>query len=200
MNIFGFFRKEQGSEHIIVVSGLPRSGTSMMMQILQAGGISILTDQVRQPDEDNSRGYYEHDSVKSLSKGNVDFLNYAEGKAVKVVSNLLKHLPKDRRYKIICMRRDVNEILASQKIMLGNLNSRSDQNNDVALAKKYDKHLQSVVRWAPNQAHFEFFPVDYSDVIRHPEKQVDALIDFLDVRLNKKRMVQAVDAKMWHHK
>ena len=103
---------------MIVVSGLPRSGTSLMMNMLQAGGVPIVTDEQRTADDDNPKGYFELERVKQLSKGDVAWVSGAHGKAVKVISALLEHLPPTSSYKILFMRRRLPEVLASQRKML----------------------------------------------------------------------------------
>jgi hypothetical protein len=110
--------KDEVAQTVVVVSGLPRSGTSLMMQMLEAGGITVLTDGIREPDEDNPRGYYEFERVKALPKGDYEWLESARGKAVKVVSALLEYLPPEYNYKVIFMHRRMEEILASQRKML----------------------------------------------------------------------------------
>src|SRR5687768_1736541 len=102
---------------ITVVSGLPRSGTSMMMKMLEAGGLEPVVDHVRKPDEDNPKGYYEFERVKALENDR-EWLPEAKGKFVKVISMLLRHLPADHRFKVIFMQRNMPEVLASQKKML----------------------------------------------------------------------------------
>ncbi|HZD55295.1 MAG TPA: hypothetical protein VE136_01120, partial [Anaerolineales bacterium] len=97
-----------------IVSGLPRSGTSMMMKMLEAGGVPPLTDEIRTADRDNPKGYYEFERVKKMPDGDKAWMVEARGKSVKVISALLEHLPPQYDYKVIFMRRDMNEILASQ--------------------------------------------------------------------------------------
>src|SRR6266536_2490928 len=125
----GFGKKNQmkspSREPIIVVSGLPRSGTSMMMKILAEGGLSIVTDELRTPDTDNPNGYFELENVKQMSAGNVDWLSNAGGKVVKVISALLEYLPPLYSYKVIFMEREIREILASQRKMLARRNETS---------------------------------------------------------------------------
>src|SRR3990167_393038 len=100
---------------IVIVSGLPRSGTSLMMQMLRAGGMSLLIDDQRPADADNPHGYWEYEPVKRLQHDN-SWLPQAEGKAVKVVSALLQYLPPRHTYKIIVMHRPMQEVLASQAV------------------------------------------------------------------------------------
>ena len=105
-------------EPIVVVSGLPRSGTSMMMKMLEAGGIPPVTDELRTADDDNPKGYYEFERVKQMDKGDTAWVADAQGKVVKVISALLKHLPSSHNYQVIFLRRHMSEILASQRKML----------------------------------------------------------------------------------
>ena len=108
---------ELSGEPVVVVSGLPRSGTSMIMQLLESGGVPILTDGQREADEDNPRGYYELDVVKHL-KTEKQWVASAGGMAVKVIAQLLVHLPPQFKYKIVFVQRELDEILASQEKML----------------------------------------------------------------------------------
>ena len=105
------------AEEIIVVSGLPRSGTSMIMQMLAAGGVPVLTDGRREADEDNPRGYFEYEPVKNLHR-DAAWVRDAVGKAVKIVAPLLPYLPEGAAYRVIFIERDLDEVLASQAQML----------------------------------------------------------------------------------
>ena len=106
---------------IIIVSGLPRCGTSLMMQMLVQGGFEAVTDHIRAADTDNPRGYYELEKVKKL-KEDASWLPETRGKVVKMVSQLLFDLPAGERYRVIFMQRDLDEMLASQEKMLERLN------------------------------------------------------------------------------
>ena len=112
-------KPKETPDPIIVVSGLPRSGTSMMMGMLEAGGLELVVDGIRAADEDNPRGYYELERVKDLAKAeDKSWLITLQGKGVKVISLLLQHLPEAYNYKIIFMRRSIAEVLDSQSKML----------------------------------------------------------------------------------
>lgn len=169
-----------------------------MMQILDAEGVKPITDNLRRPDEDNTKGYYEHEAVKFLAKGEHQFLEHAQGKAVKVVSTLLKNLPKDNSYKVIFMHRDLDEILASQKKMLINRKSSAEQDDE--LARMYTKHLKSVSIWLSKQKNFQVIEINYADILSDPEAQINTLTESLGISMNRQRMIQVIDSSMNHHK
>ncbi len=133
---------------VIVVSGLPRSGTSLMMQVLHAGGIDVVTDNVRAPDIDNPRGYWEFERVKKI-KEDAGWLPEMRGKAFKMVSQLLYHLPATERYRIVFMERDLDEVLASQEKMLARLGRAAATRADIAQA--YTLHLTRLKSWLEEQ-------------------------------------------------
>jgi hypothetical protein len=116
--LFHLNRQARRGAPVIVVSGLPRSGTSMMMRMLEAGGAPLWTDEVRAADESKPRGYYELERMKELGKGDPSWIVEARGKAVKIVSPLLVHLPDLCNYRVVFMQRDLREIVASQNRML----------------------------------------------------------------------------------
>ena len=179
----------------IVVSGLPRSGTSMMMQILQAGGVKLITDNVRLADENNVKGYYEHVGVKALAQGNTQCLRNSEGKAIKIVSPLLKCLPMDRAYKVIFMRRNMEEILASQAAMVENLTQqKSNTELDKKLSQSYLTHLQKTLGWLKASDCIELLEVNYSDTIKQPNIVTKKIARFLGMRLDTESMERAIDA------
>src|ERR1700730_12387191 len=108
------YRRLRYGAPIVVVSGTPRSGTSMAMKMLDAGGMPTLTDGIRAADESNPKGYYEFERVKELDKnGDIAWLSDARGNAVKIISFLLTFLPESFDYQVIFMDRDLDEVLAS---------------------------------------------------------------------------------------
>jgi len=200
MALFDLFKKTpRNADYIIVVSGLPRSGTSMMMQILQAGGIEPVTDNIRQADRDNSKGYYEHELVKALVRGNQACLANAQGKAIKVVSTLLRYLSKQQQYKIIFMHRELEQVLASQKQMLNNLNSDTQQDNDAQLKQFYTQHLDKISVWLDKIDNVEVLHLAYVDLLNQPKPHIERLTKFLGANLNKRKMCSVIDTKMRHH-
>ena len=141
-------------DRITVVSGLPRSGTSMMMNMLQAGGMEVLVDHVRKPDRDNPRGYFEFEKVKSLAL-DAGWMEMSTGKAIKIVSALLKYLPSHLNYKVVFMQRKMAELLASQKKMLMRQAVFSQGASDKVMARKFEQHLQKTMRWLEEQKHID---------------------------------------------
>ncbi|HKQ09381.1 MAG TPA: sulfotransferase [Blastocatellia bacterium] len=180
------------NESVIIVSGLPRSGTSMMMSMLVAGGIAAMTDAIRTADEDNPKGYFELEKVKELARDK-SWLSDAGGRAVKIISALLKHLPSEHRYKIIFMRRHMREILASQRQMLVRRGEPTDTVSDERMAEMFRKHLAEVEAWLARQANIEVIYVNYNQMLEAPAQPITAINDFLGGQLNTAAMTAVVD-------
>jgi len=185
---------------IVVVSGLPRSGTSMMMKMLEAGGIPPLTDKQRTADADNPKGYYEFERVKQLDKGDSNWLSLAEGKVVKVISALLKHLPATYRYKVIFMERHMPEILASQHKMLVRRQEEADKVNDEQMAALFQKHVIEIKEWLSTQPNFELLPIHYSDVLQDGWPQIQAVNQFLGGHLDEEAMANVIDPDLYRNR
>ena len=186
-------------ESIIVVSGLPRSGTSMMMQMLKSGGLDVLTDDARQADEDNPRGYFEFEPVKRTKKDG-SWLAGASGKAVKMVHALLHDLPTNRSYRVILMRRNIEETLASQTAMLSRSGKEGAALAPERLAKMFEQQLQKVWAYLDEQECFEAIEVWYDAVLTDSSKQATAINDFLDGALDVEAMAAAVDPALYRNK
>ena len=180
-----------GSSSITIVSGLPRSGTSMMMQMLAAGGLPVLTDGQRGPDPDNPRGYYEFEAVKSLARDS-SWLMSARGKAVKIISALLIPLPEGFDYRVIFMRRPMSEILASQNTMLDRLGHSGPRNEDARLAGLFARHLEEVDAILARRPTIARLDIDYPAVIHTPSRVATAVNAFLGGKLDPARMAAAV--------
>ncbi|SDI38005.1 alkaline phosphatase family protein [Winogradskyella thalassocola] len=185
------FRKDQ----IIIVSGLPRSGTSVMMQMLNNGGIDVLTDGNRKSDESNPKGYYEYEPVMALHKDN-SWLGKAQNKTVKVVAPLLKFLDPKYRYKVIFMNRDLTEVVKSQQKMVG-------KNSDilsVKLFESYNKHLSQVEVWKDNEPGVELIYVDYKEVLFNTDQVLDKVTSFIGLDLDKPEMIKSIDKTLYRNK
>jgi hypothetical protein len=180
---------------VVVVSGLPRSGTSMMMQMLARGGLEPLTDHERRADDDNPHGYYEFERVKQAPKGDVGWLPDARGKAVKVIAALLPYLPPTYRYRVIFMRRAMPEVLASQRAMLVRRGADPDAVGDAEMARLFDRHLARVDAWVAQQPHIARLDVAYGELLARPGEFAARVNRFLGGGLDEARMVEAVDPR-----
>jgi hypothetical protein len=179
-------------EIVTVVSGLPRSGTSMMMQMLRAGGIPVLVDGLREADEDNLGGYFEFEPVKK-TKADATWLEQAPGKAVKMVYLLLYDLPKDHRYRVVFMRRQLEEVLHSQKVMLQRHGQGPGSIDDQAMMALFQKDLSRTRMWLDEQENFDVLYVDYGRMVTDPKACVGPVNEFLGGLLDVDAMVDVVD-------
>ncbi len=196
--LFDIFKKQDRT--IYVVSGLPRSGTSMMMKMLEAGGLSPLTDNERTADDDNPKGYYEFERVKKMQEGDVEWIHNAPGKVIKVISYLLQHLPAEYEYKVIFMRRAMPEILASQKKMLINRGEPTDKVSDEELTILYEKHLEKTFAWMNDHKNFTCLQVDYNRLLQDPSSLLPQIQAFIGNRVNSEKMAEVVDPKLYRQR
>ncbi|GJM42068.1 MAG: hypothetical protein DHS20C20_23500 [Ardenticatenaceae bacterium] len=185
---------------VTVVSGLPRSGTSMMMKMLEAGGIPPVTDKIRTADDDNPKGYYEFERVKQMDKGDTAWMEEAQGKSVKVISQLLRYMPNEYDYKVIFMRRNMSEILASQKKMLINRGEDPEQAPDEEISALFEKHLNSVMDWMAARPNVSVIYIHYSDMLANPAPQVAQLNEFLGGNMNIRAMSEVVDPNLYRNR
>jgi hypothetical protein len=183
---------------ITIVSGLPRSGTSLMMQMLRAGGMEILTDLERKADDDNPRGYFEWEPTKRLPK-EPELIDRAEGKAVKIISQLLMSLPKSREYKVIFMQRRFTELLASQDLML----RRRGQSDDIApelMTKAFADHLRRVDTWLRARPDLAVCRQDYHSILESPRMVAKEIQNFLGIQLDTDAMIAEVDPLLYRNR
>ncbi len=183
----------------VVVSGLPRSGTSMMMQMLAAGGLTVLSDGFRVADEDNPRGYYEFEAVKR-TKQDPSWLDGSEGKVVKMVHSLLTDLPNDRPYRVILMRRKTEIVIKSQAAMLERLGKEGANLEPEKLARMYEHQLEQVKDYMGRQSCFEFTEVWYGAIIEYTQSQIERINKFLSGEFDVDAMVAAVDPSLRRQK
>ena len=187
-----------GQPFVTVVSGLPRSGTSMMMQMLAAGGLTPLADDTRQADESNPRGYFELAKVKALASDNT-WLDQAEGKAIKVVVPLVPYLPQEQSYRLVFMRRNLKEILASQASMLGRLKREGGKLTDSRLRGTLSRQVQQVGRLL--RAHkVPVLTVDYTEALERPKETADKVAGFLGMELDRDAMTQTIDPTLYRER
>lgn len=184
---------------LVIVSGLPRSGTSMMMKMLAEGGLDILTDSLRTADEDNPNGYFEIERSKSLRNGDKLWLKNAQGKAVKVISYLLEYLPDDLDYDIIFMEREIGEILASQKKMLQRRNE-TPKISDSQMEAEYREHLRAVRYWLARKPNMRVRYIKYNDLLAEPGVFCSSIAEFLGLPLNIDAMKAVPDHGLYRNR
>ena len=193
--------QESEREFITIVSGLPRSGTSLMMQILAAGGIPPLTDQQRMPDENNPRGYLEYEAVKQL-RHDRSWLAHARGKAVKIIHLLLSELPNDGSltFRVLLMQRTIGEVLSSQRKMLARDGKAGAALADEALARIYLGQLEKAERWLASSPAFRVLKVEHRALLTEPAPVAELINDFLGGGLETAAMVAAVDPALYRER
>lgn len=172
-----------------------------MMQILDQAGLTLLTDQLRKADLDNERGYYEYEPVKLMKDGELAWMRSARGKAVKIISHLLVHLPASNHYQVIFMLRNLPEVVASQNRMLENKGEKgttSAANED--LVRIFSAHLQATRRWLADQPNIQTVFVDYNRLIQNPAKTLGTVEGFLGLSLERPEILSIVDPKSYRQR
>ena len=193
-------RNDSTRKYVTVVSGLPRSGTSMMMRMLCAGGLPAMTDERRTSDDDNPLGYFELEAVKRLDKDNAWF-HEATGKVVKVIHMLLPGIPADCPCRVVFMDRDLREVIASQAVMLQRRGQAGAAVNPDTLAGIFERQLRKTYDWMDAQANIDLLRVSYADTVADPGPTVDALCAFLQPpALDAEAMRAAVDPTLYRQR
>lgn len=187
-----------GQQFITIVSGLPRSGTSLMMRMLNVGGIPALCDEHRTPDADNPNGYYEFESVKSIQNYG-EWIDRAVGHSVKMVYNLLEHLPKDREYRVVFMRRQIDEIIQSQRAMLLR-NGIKTEIPDEEIKELFERVLRQFYSWLPSQTHLKLINVSYNELLSRPASTIAQINRHLGYSLDTEAMAQVIDHSLYRNR
>jgi hypothetical protein len=186
---------------LVLVSGLPRSGTSMLMQMLEKGGMPIVTDKIRTPDEDNPRGYHEFERIKEIDKTtDKSWLGNYRGQVIKTISFLLQYLPLDLNYQVVFMRRDIEEVLRSQNKMLERSGAKDPLVPDEKMRRNYEFHLKKVFYTLDHIPNFQALYLDYPEVVAHPLAEAQRLNAFLGGRLDAQAMAGAVDTGLYRNR
>jgi hypothetical protein len=186
---------------IVLVSGLPRSGTSMLMQMLERGGMPIVTDKLRTPDEDNPRGYHEFERVKELDKTkDKGWLKEYRGQVIKLISFLLQDLPLDLNYQVIFMRRNLDEVLRSQNKMLERKGAEGMGVADEKMRQNYELHLQKVYYRLRHIPNFRVLYLDYPAVVEDPRREAVRIAKFLGRTLDIEAMASAVESSLYRNR
>jgi len=186
-------------KQVYIVSGLPRSGTSMMMRMLSQGGLCPFTDKVREADADNPKGYFEYEKVKDLAQ-DASWLPQARGKVIKIISHLLNYLPQELSYKVVFMERPPQEILASQKKMLERAGQEKESVSDEVMAAKFSIHLRRVKARLAEADNIEVLYLDYPETIKSPRTQAAKINAFFQGRLIEEKMAAVVDKSLYRQR
>ena len=198
--VSSFLRKLKYGDDVIVVSGLPRSGTSMMMKMLDAAALSIMTDNERAADEDNPKGYFEYARVKDLKdEADKSWVREARGQVLKVISHLLETLPDENFYRVILVRRDFDEIIASQNKML----ERRGEENQVAdstVKEAYIRHLVDIRYMVRRRPNFEMIEVQFKQAMEAPRIFATDVNKFLGGNLDVESMMAVVDLELYRNR
>jgi len=195
-----FYRRLRYGKPVIVVSGLPRSGTSMAMKMLEAAGLEVVVDGIREADVDNPKGYYELERIKDLAnETDKSYLQEARGRVVKVISFLLKELPDDNNYKVIFMRRHIDEVLASQAKMLKH-REESNESQDEQMRELFKADLWRANYLIKNSPHLEATHIVYSEVLSDPLPAAKQIKEFLGLSVPAEQLAAVVDSNLYRNK
>jgi ElaB/YqjD/DUF883 family membrane-anchored ribosome-binding protein len=186
-------------KNIIIVSGLPRSGTSMMMKMLAEGGLEIVSDAIRAADNDNPNGYFEFEPVKQLVEGNFKWLADGRCKAIKVISSLLEYLPREYNYKVIFMERDLREVLASQQKMLKNRQEQS-QVEDNKMRAQFENHLSDIKYWLARQSNMDVLYINYNKMLSNPQTDCARVAEFVEIPMDMNKMQAVPNGKLYRNR
>ena len=184
---------------ITIVSGLPRSGTSLMMQMLVAGGLDALSDGERLPDADNPRGYLEWERIKQLPT-DPDCIAEAEGKVVKVISKLVLSLPPGHDYRVVFVERPLPEVLKSQDEMLRRRGTYKEGANSAVISAAFEKHLREVYAWLDSKPYLKTVRIPYHEALSRPKEIANQLAQFLDMNLDVEAMTRQVDVSLYRNR
>ena len=171
----------------------------MMMNMLVEGGVQVVSDAIRNADEDNPNGYFEYEPVKQLSEGQNEWLTEADHKVVKVISALLEYLPANHHYKILFMERDIKEILASQRKMLDHRKDESKV-SDIELESQFRKHLADIKYWLARQPNMETLYVDYNQLVANPEDICPRIADFIGLPVDQAKMRSIPNERLYRNR
>ncbi|MCH8966160.1 MAG: sulfotransferase domain-containing protein [Planctomycetes bacterium] len=190
---------DRQNEGLTIVSGLPRSGTSMMMRMIDAGGVPALIDNIREADEDNPRGYYEFEPVKK-TKQDPSWLESAGGKVVKMVHLLLLDLPTDRDFRVVFMKRDLDEVVRSQDVMLDRSGKGGGGLSGDRIKQIFETQLGKVGAYLEQHGNFRVLYVNYNQAIADPSGTVRDVNEFLGGRLDTQAMRQVVEPALYRQR
>lgn len=186
-------------DFLTIVTGLPRSGTSMMMRMLDKGGLPVIIDEVREADDDNPKGYYEFEPVKHTNADS-SWVEQSQGKSVKMVYRLLYDMPRDHDYRVLFMRREMNEVLASQKVMLERHGAADGSVTDEQMSQLFRSQLADFEKWLAEQPNIKVLEVSYNRMLSEPAAEIKRVNTFLDGGLDLEAMQAVVDPQLYRNR
>lgn len=199
--LYRTYRRVRYGKPVVVISGLPRSGTSMAMKMVEAGGLEVIQDGARQADEDNPKGYYEDERVMELAAtADKTWLTEARGKAVKVISYLLKELPASNNYKVLFVCRPLDEVLASQAKMLDHRGEEGVETSDERLRELFEADLWRARYLMQHATHFQYIELHYRDVLDNALAESERINAFLGGALDAKKMATVIDHSLYRNR
>ena len=170
-----------------------------MMRMLAAGGLPPLTDGRRTADRDNPHGYFEFEPVKH-TKEDSSWVSSASGHAVKMVHLLLRDLPKGYEYRVLLMRRQLDEMVASQRRMLERLGKDPGALTDERRVAMFRAQLDDCETWLAQTPGFKYLRVDYNALVTAPDESLAAVAAFLAVPLDVAAMAACVDPSLYRNR
>jgi LPS sulfotransferase NodH len=186
-------------DYLTIVSGLPRSGTSMMMKMVEAGGIPVIVDNIRGADDDNPKGYYEFEPVKK-TKEDASWVEGSAGKCVKMVYRLLYDMPSTHKYRVLFMRRHLDEVIKSQQVMLERSGKKGGDLGDDQFKMLFRKETDKCLKWIADQPNIECIEVSYNDLLANALPLISQVNQFLGGDLNEEAMAGVVDPSLWRNR
>lgn len=191
-------------DYLIIVTGLPRSGTSLLMQMLGAGGIPLLYDSERLPDKYNPYGYYEYQPIKGLTEtSDISWLQSYKGYTVKIISPILIKLTIHFPAKIILMKRDLKEVIASQQKMAHekeHLNSSFFSCDKNQLILIFEKHIKQTIEFIRHNPNLKLLVINFSEIFSNSEFIIDSINEFLDENLDKNKMRSVIKPELYRNR
>ncbi|MDP7035643.1 MAG: sulfotransferase family protein [Planctomycetota bacterium] len=186
-------------EAVVIVSGVPRSGTSLLMNLLEAGGVFPLTDGVRSADEDNPRGYYEYEPVKQMAEER-SWIPDARGRSLKVITRLLRFLPSQERYLVLFMRRHLEEILDSQEVMLRRRGIEEEGVSRSQMMVAFDREIEETLGWIDVQPNMKKLEVNYNRLMEDAATELGRIQEFLGRELDRAAMLERIDPDLYRQR
>jgi len=180
---------------VTIVSGLPRSGASMLIRLLAAGGMPVVADAARPPHEDDPYGWFE-EPRGGQPPVTAAWLGQARGRAVGIVSPLLPHLPSTLAYRVVFAKRDLREILAAQHTAHARRGTPPPPADDARILALCERHLEQIDAWLAAQEHVRVLDVEFADVLAMPAVQAARLAAFVGGGLDVEAMARAVDPRL----